>query len=245
MDKKQAKKIIQRLQNITDLTIKKYNLIEPNDNIIVGVSGGLDSMVLLEILATKRKYYPFNFNLKAVYVQLENLPYKIKYQYLSDFCQNLNVDLEIVSKQITIKEELLKTNPCFICSWNRRKTLFEFTKDKTYNKIALGHHLDDALTTLFMNMVYHSSLSSLPYKLRMFQGRIHLIRPLLPLTKNQIEEYSLARNIAPIDKKCLYHNKTKREIIMQIINEIEKLHPNFKRNIFNSLSNIYHEYLPQ
>lgn len=173
-------------------TIYKYKLINDGDRIIVGLSGGKDSLILLEALADRKAYIPFKFELIAVHVQVDNIPYKINIDYLKSFCNELNVPFYLKNITVDIEKDKKKA-PCFVCSWYRRKTIFSLSQELHCNKIALGHHMDDAVETLLMNLVYHGSFSSLPQKLTMFDGRMELIRPLLLQTNDQLSKYAIYR----------------------------------------------------
>lgn len=244
-EKKLNKKLIGKVQQAMDKAIKKHNLIEPNDKILVGVSGGIDSLVLLENLANKKKYYDFDFELKAVHINVKNIPYSIEKEFITDFCHKLDVEIIFVEKEIKIDNSKLTTNPCFICSWNRRKLLFNYSKEHNYNKLALGHHKDDAIETFMMNLVYHGSISSLPASLTMFDGRMKLIRPMIYLKKEQITEFARIRNYKPQIKTCSFDKKTSRRKMESIFTEMEKFNPHVRENIFKAMSNIHDEYLPK
>lgn len=243
-DYKLSKKIINQVQYTTDETIKKNKLIEPKDRILIGISGGIDSLVMLETLATKQKYYDYQFQLTAVHVNVENIEYSVDKEQLQNFCDNLKIPLVFINTYINIDEKQITTNPCFICSWNRRKQLFNYAKENKFNKLALGHHLNDAVETFLMNILYHSTICSLPTNLKMFSGRMHLIRPLINIDKSKIEKYAAYRAIKSLDKKCQFADASKRSKLYFLIEELKKMNPQAEQNIFNSLSKISTEYLP-
>lgn len=243
-EKKLNKKAVSKVQQSIDKAIKKHNLFSDNDKILIGLSGGIDSLVLLENLAHKKKHYNINFDIKAVHINIKNIPYNVNYKFLKYFCDRFMVDLEIFEKKIDINKQKINSNPCFICSWHRRKLLFNYAKEHNFNILALGHHKDDAVETFLMNIIFHASISSLPAKLKMFNGRMFLIRPMIYLTKEQILDYAKVKNYENELIKCLYDKKTSRRKIQSVIEEMQKFNSNVKENIFNSMSNIYDEYLP-
>lgn len=239
------KKIPQSCINIqkkTGETLYKENLLAPNDNIIIGLSGGKDSLVLTDILARQRKHLPFNINLTAAHIIIEEIGYKTNLDFLYKFCDSHKIELKVISAEIPKKDS--NKNPCFICSWTRRKKLFELTANNNYNKLALGHNLDDAIETLLMNMTHHSSISSLPYSVSMFDGRIDLIRPLLNFTNNQLLEYSELMNFPKELKTCIHGENTSRKKISAIIDQLTEINKDAKKNIFRSTKNIFTEYIP-
>lgn len=238
------KKQFLKLSRKVGKTLQEYDMIEKDDRVLVGLSGGKDSMILLETLADRRRHLPFNFELEAVHVSATNIGYEMDTGYLQTFCDELNVSLHLEEIEVDLTIDSKKT-PCFICSWNRRKRIFELTKELDCNKVALGHHKDDAIQTVLMNMIFHGSISSLPQKLSMFDGRIRLIRPLLFIPENELTSYANLREFRKQEKSCPYEGSTNRETIEQLIREIDKIYPNARRNIFRSMDNIYEEYLPK
>jgi tRNA(Ile)-lysidine synthase TilS/MesJ len=224
-------------------TIGKQGLLKENDKVLIALSGGKDSLILLESLAECKKHLPFKVDFYACHVLIENIGYETDIEYLSKYCQ-LN-GVKFILKKFKIElDSNTKKSVCFICSWNRRRTLFELTKELGCNKLAFGHHMDDALQTLFMNMVYHGSISSLPYSFNMFENRIEVIRPLLDIAEEDLLKYAEDKGYISEIKKCIYEN-SKRKEIGNLINEIAARHNVAKKNMFRSMSNIYQDYLPQ
>ncbi|MBL4561256.1 MAG: hypothetical protein JKX79_09765, partial [Labilibaculum sp.] len=133
--------------------ISDFDLIEDGDRIMVGVSGGKDSLALLELLALRRKFKKQNFDVVAVHINVLELPYEVDREFLKAFCERL--DVELIYRDINVDFERPGKKPaCFRCSWHRRTTLFKMTDEFKCNKLALGHHMDDAIETLLMNMMY-------------------------------------------------------------------------------------------
>jgi tRNA 2-thiocytidine biosynthesis protein TtcA len=223
--------------------IQKYHLIEEGDRILVGLSGGKDSMVLLETLAGRLQYHPLKFELAAIHISLKSQPYSIDLEYLESFAEQLHVPF--IHKVIDVDLfESESSNPCFICSWNRRKALFETAQELGYNKLALGHHMDDAIETLLMNMAFQSSISSMPPILRMFDGRLIIIRPLTLLSEEEVREFAVIKNFRREIKTCTYEKDSKRKDIKKLIGQLSGLIPNVRSNIYASMTNIQQEYLP-
>jgi tRNA(Ile)-lysidine synthetase-like protein len=238
------KKEIQQIYSKVGKAIQKYDLVDDGDRILVGVSGGKDSMTLLASLASRRKFCKEKYEIFAVHINVENIPYEIDQDYIADFCKNEGI--EFIVENITVDfARAGEKSHCFFCSWHRRKKLFELTKTLNCNKLALGHHLDDAIETLLINMCYHGSISSMPAKLKMFDGRIDLIRPLILLTNQEIKIFASQMGFAAQKEVCPYEDKTKRAQAGEIINEMEKRFKPARKNIFNSMQKIFIEYLPQ
>jgi tRNA 2-thiocytidine biosynthesis protein TtcA len=240
---KSCKKQFEKISRKVGKAIYEYDLIKDGDRVLVGLSGGKDSMILLEALADRRKHFPFDFQIDAIHVGAANIGYKMNTAYLDEFCKNLDVPLHLDEIEVDLNVNP-KKSACFICSWNRRKRIFEKSKKLNCNKIALGHHKDDAVQTVLLNMIFHGSFSSLPQKLSMFEGRINLIRPLLMIPETELTSYASIRTFEKQEKSCPYHGTTGRESIRELIRQMDKLNPNARRNIFRAMDNIHEEYLP-
>jgi tRNA(Ile)-lysidine synthase TilS/MesJ len=241
---RKTRKQFEKISRKVGKTLQEYNMIKDGDRLLVGLSGGKDSLILLEALADRRRHLPFDFGLYAVHVSAVNIGYKIDTSYLQKFCSELEVPLYLEEIEVDLDVDP-KKSPCFICSWNRRKRIFEMTWELDCNKVALGHHKDDAIETVLMNMIYHGSISSLPQTLSMFDGRILLIRPLLQIPEKELSYYATLRNFREQEKSCPYDGTTKREEIRELIRQLDKLSRNARRNLFNAMDNIYEDYLPR
>ena len=223
-------------------TIYKQNLLQEGDRILIGLSGGKDSFVLLDSLVDRKKYLPFAIEVIATHIHINNIGYQSDLDYLQKLCDERGVDFHPIDFEIEITDKT-ERSMCFYCSWNRRKTLFKLTQLHNCNKLALGHHMDDAVETMLMNQLFHSSISSMPYKFSMFEERIEVIRPLLDLRDFETKKYASALNYQHQLKDCPYTN-TKRESVRKLIKSMEKMNKVAVKNIFRSPNKIFNEYLP-
>ena len=223
--------------------INRYSLVQENDRILVGLSGGKDSLVLLETLARRRRRLPVDYYVAAAYIHLRGVGYESDIDFLESFCNELNVPFKVIDVETDLKGTEDKSI-CFLCSWHRRKQLFDLAEEENCNKIALGHHMDDAAETLLMNMFFSGSMSSMPPELELFKGKIKLIRPLIMLSEEKITEYAKIRNFPAQKKICPYSGGSQRAKMKSLIEEIKKTEKNAASNIFNSMSNIHRQYLP-
>lgn len=217
------------------------NCFSKDDIILLGLSGGKDSLLLLEGLGELSK--TISFKIIPVHVKSTEIGYNVNIEFLDELCKEYGLELRIIETEFKIDPES-KKGPCFVCSWHRRKVLFATAKELNCNKIALGHHMDDAVQTLLLNMIYHGSISSMPSSLSMFHGTLELIRPLLFIDEKDIIEYQNIRNYPKLLKDCPYGDQTKRNIIRDVITELEKFHPQAKANLFRAMSKIFPSYLP-
>ena len=240
---KKDKSFIEKIRHKAGKAINTYNLIDENDTILVGVSGGKDSLALLDILYSRLKYIPIKYTIKAQHIVVKNLYNNLHVDNIKAFCEKREIELIIKEIDIDFTQKQDKTE-CFICSWHRRTLLFKDVEENACNKLALGHHMDDAIETLFMNMTYHAEISSMAPKVKMRKGNFDIIRPLILITDQELIQYSklLEFNINP--KKCPFEDNNNREKFRAIIDEMSGLHKNARYNLFRSMNNIIEEYLP-
>lgn len=239
----QSKKLFKKICRKLGTTMRDHTLIVEGDHVLVGLSGGKDSMIMLEALSERLAAVPFSFQLSAAHVAAKGIGYEIDRNQMTSFCENLGIPLYYRSIEPDLEKDPSKA-PCFVCSWHRRKELFNLTRELNCNKLALGHHRNDALETLLLNMIYHGRVSSLPYSLEMFEGRVQLIRPLLDLDERMLKEYAGLNAIVKVEKSCPHEGRTRRESMAELLRQVEKLHGPGPYNIFKSMNNIFEEYLP-
>jgi len=233
------KRIIQKVNK----TIYTGNLLADGDKIMVGLSGGKDSYSMLEILVDRRRNLPFNFDIVACHIVAKDMGYEADMEFMEQFCMEFGITLIVDQIEIGYTENSDKP-ACFVCSYKRRSRLFTIAQENGCNKLALGHHLDDAIETLLMNMVFHSTISSMPHSLSMCDGNITAIRPLSMVMDKELEEYALLRQFPKEKKRCPYATDTHRTTMRNIINEIEKVYKDARISMYRSMSNINSEYLP-
>lgn len=237
------KRHVEHVKNQVARAIMEEGMIARGDKVLAAVSGGKDSLVMLEALAAFRRFKKVDFQLEALHMEVEDVPYQVDRDFLSTYADALDVPIHYKNIRAGL-ENRGKKAPCFVCSWHRRKNLFEFAQNRGFQKLALGHHMDDAVETLLMNMAYHGHISSLPGKLRMFGGALYLIRPLLLLTDKDTRAFAKIRHFPGLLNECPYGDTTKRNTARQWVESLEKIHPKARMNLFRSMQNIDYEYLP-
>ena len=228
------KTAFQQLQRQFNRAMREYRLIEDDDKVLVALSGGKDSLCLLELLASRRKVFVPKFSIEAVHIRMENIAYETDTHYLEDFCRQLNVPLHILTTSFDASTDHRKS-PCFLCSWNRRKKMFSLAQQLGCNKIALGHHMDDIIHTALMNIAFQGRFDSMPVSLRMKKMPITVIRPLCLCHEADIKQYAEEKHYQKQVKQCPYEHDTYREDIRRIYTEIEKLNPEARYSIWNAL----------
>lgn len=240
MDERQLREKISRRfsKGVVD-----YGLIDDGDRILVGLSGGKDSLALLELLARRSKIYVPRFTVVAAHVTMENIPYSSDIDYLRSFCEAEGVEFVHVTTSFDPHTDTRKS-PCFLCSWNRRKALFETAKAHGCNKIALGHHMDDIIVTLLMNMTFQGAFSTMPPMLKMRKFDMAIIRPLCLVHETDIRQLAELRGYRKQIKNCPYEHDSHRSDVENMFHEMERMNPELRYNIWGSMTNIQTDLLP-
>ena len=224
-----------------------YHLIEDDDRILVGLSGGKDSLLLAELLAKRAKIDHPRFSVEALHVRMENIHYETDTSYLQQFCDDLGVKLHVRTTRFEVLDESSLSNiqssikrrqkqPCFLCSWNRRKELFNLAQELDCNKIALGHHQDDILHTALMNLCFQSRFASMPARLKMRKMPLTIIRPLCMIQEKDIKAYAELQGYQKQQKLCPYENNSHRTAIKHLYEEMERISPEARYSIWGALA---------
>ena len=223
--------------------IHDYHLIEDGDRILVGVSGGKDSLALLEVLAMRAKDPKQNYTVIAAHIAVEDVAYEVDGDYLRAFCERLGV--EYVYRTIRVDATVNPKKPaCFVCSWHRRKMLFDIAKEYDCKKLALGHHRDDAVESLLMSMMFNGTICSMPARLEMFKNTFTLIRPLIYLSNDETLRYAEMRQFKKQKKYCPHEKATNRDAVSRLLDQMEMISPHARSNLFAAMQNIREDYLP-
>jgi len=209
-----------------------YHLIADNDYILVALSGGKDSLCLLELLAKRAKINHPHFKVEAVHVRMENISYETSTAYLEQFCRELDVTLHVVTTRFEPSDQ---KPPCFLCSWHRRKQIFNLAQELGCNKIALGHHQDDLLHTALMNLFYEGRFGTMPALLQMKKMPLQIIRPLCLIRESDIQRYAELRSYEKQVKLCPHEHETNRTYMKRIYDEVERMNPETRHSLWNAL----------
>ncbi len=220
-----------------------YNMIADGDRIAVGLSGGKDSLTLMEILTERRTRIPIHYEVIALYI---DPGFEGGFgEPLEVFCKKKGYDLktEQTDHGIVGHSSQNRENPCFLCSRLRRKRLFELADAFGCNKLALGHNKDDIIETLFLNMCYAGEISTMVPAQSMFQGRFTVIRPLAFVEADTIQRFAQERGLPEFLNPCPTAGVSKRSEIRSMLNQLYKSNRKIKGNIFRALSHVRNEYL--
>jgi tRNA(Ile)-lysidine synthase TilS/MesJ len=175
---------------------------------------------------------------------MDNIPYQAEIEYLREYCQSYDVEFLHDTTSFDPSTDKRKT-PCFLCSWTRRKRMFALAKELNCNKIALGHHLDDMLHTLLMNLTFQGSFSTMPPLLTMNKFDMKVIRPLCLVEETQITELAQLRAYKKQKKNCPYETDSHRTSVQTLLNQMIQLNPNAKSSLLRAMTNIQTDYLPR
>lgn len=217
--------------------IEKYNMIEENDKIAIGVSGGKDSLALLYTMARLKEFYPVKFDIIAVTVdpcfnsvymdtsKIEKLCDSLKVEY---FAKRTNLG-NIVFKEFQTK------SPCSLCSRMRRGIIHDIAKEKSCTRLALGHHFDDSVETFFMNLFNGGKIGCFSPVTYLSRKDLYLIRPMIFCKEKDIASFS-TRYKLPVEKsRCPVDGKTERESIKDLIKMLEKTYPDIKQKVVGAM----------
>lgn len=244
MDSRVEYKLIQKIERKLVQGIREYGLIDDGDHILIGLSGGKDSLALTELLAGRSKLLKPRFKMSVVHVVMTNIAYESDTSYFEEFTRALDVPLYIRETSFNPSTDKRKS-PCFLCSWNRRKQLFELAKELGCNKIALGHHMDDVVATLLMNMTFQGSISSMPPLLKMNKFDMQIIRPMCLIEEKDLIALAALRNYKKQVKNCPYESQTNRKVMGEVLKQLETISPQAKYSLWASMSNVDLELLPK
>ena len=244
----------ERLWKTFNKALGQYQLIDEGDKILVGLSGGKDSLCLLEFLARRSKIHVPHFTVEALHVRMQNVSYETDTTYLQHFCNRLNVPLHIITASFATTPDSPsattpdspsattpdgspsgKKPPCFLCSWHRRKQLFNLAQELNCTKIALGHHQDDIIHTALMNLTFQGHFSTMPAKLRMKKMPLTIIRPLCLCHEEDIAQYAKDQNYEKQIKSCPYEDTTNRTTAHQLFQQMQQMNPEARYCIWRAL----------
>ena len=218
-----------------------YNMISDQENLLVGVSGGKDSLALLDILFSFQKKAPVDFEIFPVYIDLgfENSFAEELEVYVNTHYGTIRI--EYTDYGVYAHSENNKENPCFLCSRLRRKRLFEIARELGCKKIALGHHKDDIIETFFINMLYAGKLDSMKPGQSFFDGKFQIIRPLCYLEKDEIIKFCLKLNMPDFVNSCPSDGASKREAVRGMLNNLYQEKDHIKGNVFKAMGQVIND----
>lgn len=215
---------MQRLMSLMRSAMEKYEMISEGDSIAVCVSGGKDSVALLYALSQLRRFYPVKFELKALTLDMNFGGERSDFSELEKLCREIDVEYIIKPTQIgqIIFDVRKEENPCSLCARMRRGALHDAAKEIGCNKIALGHHLDDAVETFYMNLLLGGNIGCFSPVSYLSRKNIHMIRPMVFAYERDVTRAVREKRLPIVKSKCPADGNTKRQEVKELVRNLEK-----------------------
>ena len=226
---------MQQIMSRLRKAIDEYNMIETRDRVAVALSGGKDSALMLKAMARLSEFHPKNFTVCAVFVDL-GLG-NIDIEGIKRLCEDAGTELNIKYTEIgkIIFDYRREQNPCALCAKMRRGVIHDGAIELGARKIALGHHMDDAVETFMMNLMYEGRIGCFQPVTYLSRKNVTVIRPMIYMNEREIKGAVKRLNIPVMKSPCPVDGATKREDTKQLLKELSREHPNIKKSIFGAI----------
>ena len=226
---------MKRLLSFVRRAVDDYSMIDEGDRIAIGISGGKDSLALLCALAEMRRFYPKKYEIVAITIDMgfEGSDFS----GVDELCRRLKVEYRVVKTDIAkiIFDVRKEPNPCSLCAKMRRGSLHAEAQAAGCNKVALGHHYDDAVETFMMNLFFEGRLGCFSPKSYLSNRRLTLIRPMLYATEKDVLYFVRKRPLPIVASLCPEDHATERENMKNLLAQLEKTNKGVKHRIFNAM----------
>lgn len=228
---------MQKMMGVMRRCIDDYRMIEEGDRIAVGVSGGKDSLTLLAVLAALRAYYPKRFELEAVTV---DMGLGMDFSPVEAYCSSIDVPYFCKHTEIgpIIFEYRKEKNPCSMCAKMRRGAINDVLQERGFNKVALGHHFDDAVETFLMSLLYEGRISCFEPVTYLSRTGITQIRPMLYIGEQAVENFARRMELPVVHNTCPADKHTKRQEVKELIAGLQRQYPDLKTKLFGAMQRL-------
>ncbi|MCI9568805.1 MAG: tRNA 2-thiocytidine(32) synthetase TtcA [Lachnospiraceae bacterium] len=226
---------LQRLLSLVRKALDDYQMIEENDKIAVGVSGGKDSLAMLYALHELQRFYPRPFTLHAFTV---DLGFGIQdFEAIRNFCNGFSVPYTIISTEIAqiVFETRRETNPCSLCAKMRKGALNQAAKESGCNLIAYAHHRDDIVETMLLSLIYEGRFHTFSPKTYLDRTQLMVIRPFMYVSEAEVIGFQNKYHLPVCKNPCPADGKTKREYVKQLIRQLNQENPGVKDQFFHAV----------
>ncbi len=234
-----------KIQRRVGEALRKHRMVEAGDRLLIGVSGGKDSMTLAHVLAHKRRVLPIEFELRACHIVTDMEPRDEEWEArLDSYFEDIGVPLTRRYIPVIQRLDPKRKMNCFFCAMQRRMAIISIAKELECNKIAYGHHLDDIIETLLMNMFYNAEISTMPARLELDDHNLVIVRPLC-LVKER-ETAAFARRLDVVEQAgppCPYGEEGRRVRVKRLIAELAEEDERVRDNLSASLGRVKLGYL--
>lgn len=233
-----------QLKTLAGRAVHQYRMIEHGDRILVGLSGGKDSLILLKFLDERRRRVPIDYSISAIHLDLGYDDPSDK-EALRDYLKEQGLDYYFEETDYGLRAHSAENreNPCFFCSYLRRKHLFEAARKLGCSKLAFGHNRDDLNETLLLNIFYSGRISTMLPVQNFFKGKLTVIRPLVMMPEMAIQRLASRLELPLVKNRCPSSNNSKRQEVKAIIAGLTRKNRKVPANIFRALSNFQPDYL--
>lgn len=226
---------LQKLMSLTRRAIDTYNMIEENDKIAIGISGGKDSLALLHAMHGLKRFYPKKFDIIAITV---DLGFKnVDFNRIRQLCESLEVQYFISKTDIAqiIFEDRKETNPCSLCAKMRKGSLNDLAKANGCNKIAYAHHKDDVVETMMLSLIYEGRFHTFSPVTYLDRMDLTVIRPMIYVREADVVGFANLYNLPVLKSPCPADGYTKREYATEVLHDIDVQAPGVKERMFTAI----------
>ena len=230
--------VLEQFTGLVRRCVEDYEMIAPGDGVLVGVSGGKDSLALLAALAGLRRYYPKAFTLRAVTVDA-GWP-GVDFGPVAEFCEKLEVPYRVIPTEFAriVFEERKESNPCSLCAKMRRGVLSDAVKAEGCSKLALAHNFDDAVETFFMNQVFTGRLGCFEPVTYMDRSGVTVIRPMLYAGEGTVANLAAREGWPVVKNPCPMDRTSKRQETKELLRQLSKTYPDLKSKLFGAMQRL-------
>ena len=236
---------MQKMMGLLRRCVEDYDMIADGDKIAVGVSGGKDSLVLLKLMAELRRYHNKKFEVEAITI---DMGLGMDFSGVEKMCEELDVPYTIVKTEIgpIIFDYRKEKNPCSMCAKMRRGALNQAILDRGFNKLALGHHYDDAVETFVMNLLFEGRIGCFQPVTNLDRTGIIQIRPMLYIHEKTVDNFAKRKELPIIENRCPVDKTTKRTEVKELVYTLSQTYPDLKERIFGAMQRYpLEEWAPQ
>ncbi len=214
--------------------INDFDMIRDGETVLLGVSGGKDSLAMALALSLRRKWLPINYNLKAIMINWTEHPIEKHYkERLYEYFRDLDIDFEIRNESqfpTSFKDDF----NCYLCSRNRRRILFEIAQNEGYRLIAMGHHLDDLVETTMMNLFFRAEFATMNPVQEFFDGKLYVIRPMIQIHESTTKRLSEIYDLPTVKPVCPYDQTNVRANLKPIVKELCTINKLTREHVYNA-----------
>lgn len=226
---------IQQVLSLVRRAIDDYDMIEDNDKIAVGISGGKDSLTLLSAMAALRRFYPKKFELYAITVDLGFKDMNL--DPIKDFCRKLDVPYTIIQTDIAeiVFDERKEKNPCSLCAKMRKGSLYETAKSMGIDKIAYAHHKDDVVETMLLSLIYEGRFHTFAPVTFLDRMQVTIIRPMIYMDESSVKSFTYRNQLPVVKNSCPADGNTRREYVHNLLRSLELENRGTKNRMFTAI----------